>query len=577
MYVCASCKLKNENEPKNKNVHFYQYITVESLSSATESVASATTAVPSFSENRSNPITMTFQTIEPSQLQLPPRSATPSHLNKPAPMIPHYQQNLVYDYCAAPSSQLFDPSRGTPSPRPDLCKSPAFGPPPNVLKIQAPRLKSSTDSLDLSTKLGSKMASAAANSCKVLAASCGGFQSHSKNVTVQPDTFYREQRGNTNIDVHTSGSQMNEAKKSATQSSATVQIGNTQIQRNRRVVEEFEHTQKASTTEIRTSTVGHGHGGNAIQLPMGGRNFAAIGAASAPSPATDPTNEYFTELSYGRGFVAEQARRLSEGHTQSNKNVVASYRFPQTITDPSDAQFPISNASSFVSFEPPKEQTYHVTTTTTSRTPSAKQPTVTNYLGCARPQQNTFAGAQQFPAAPQSLPPPSPSPQPQAKPQKISFPPPSPFELATVDDPFTNPSPIPLTKACLTKQLSSPYPNVVPPSPQSCALSPNPNNRSTFKPTSTNVCGNNNWNIKPTPITTTTTPSTTSNTTTIFNNQSTVSVSDPNPASAGAANKSGASSLGATFSPKRGRGVLNAGVAPGGRVPLCGCCSAQIR
>lgn len=33
----------------------------------------------------------------------------------------------------------------------------------------------------------------------------------------------------------------------------------------------------------------------------------------------------------------------------------------------------------------------------------------------------------------------------------------------------------------------------------------------------------------------------------------------------------------ATIAPKRGRGILNKAVGPGGRVPLCGCCSAQIR
>ncbi|XP_031618535.1 PDZ and LIM domain protein Zasp isoform X7 [Contarinia nasturtii] len=32
-----------------------------------------------------------------------------------------------------------------------------------------------------------------------------------------------------------------------------------------------------------------------------------------------------------------------------------------------------------------------------------------------------------------------------------------------------------------------------------------------------------------------------------------------------------------TTTPKRGRGVLNASVAPGGRIPKCGCCNAQIR
>ena len=32
-----------------------------------------------------------------------------------------------------------------------------------------------------------------------------------------------------------------------------------------------------------------------------------------------------------------------------------------------------------------------------------------------------------------------------------------------------------------------------------------------------------------------------------------------------------------TTAPTRGRGIMNQAVAPGGRIPLCGCCSQQIR
>ncbi|XP_055322490.1 PDZ and LIM domain protein Zasp isoform X16 [Sitodiplosis mosellana] len=46
----------------------------------------------------------------------------------------------------------------------------------------------------------------------------------------------------------------------------------------------------------------------------------------------------------------------------------------------------------------------------------------------------------------------------------------------------------------------------------------------------------------------------------------------------GSSNKNFSQNIGAaTSTPKRGRGVLNASVAPGGRIPKCGCCQAQIR
>ncbi|CAG4937275.1 unnamed protein product [Colias eurytheme] len=73
----------------------------------------------------------------------PPRSrpSTPSLINKPAPIIPHYQMNLATVEHYAPESHIYQPSGGegsrtpTPKPRP---RTPSQGP---TFKAQAPRIK----------------------------------------------------------------------------------------------------------------------------------------------------------------------------------------------------------------------------------------------------------------------------------------------------------------------------------------------------------------------------------------------------------------------------------------------------
>lgn len=485
--------------------------------------------MPSLSENRINPITMTFQTIDPNEIEMP-RATTPSAvINKSAPMLPYYQQNLTYDYYSAPNAQLFDPSRGTPSPRSDLVKSPAFGPPPNMLKIEAPRLKT-LDSLEL---MESNIANHPSDTPKLLAASNKGYETSSRSFKMQPETFYTEQKNGINIDTHTISAQLDESKESDLQSTSTIQIGNTQIQRNRRVIEEYQHTQKASTTEILKSTT------NTNQQQLQSNNHSMVA-----------DNEYLTELSYGKGFVARQARRLSDTSQQMSKNVVASYRFPQTITETTESEFPISNNSSlidppkeqiFISEANPKEPIYNIPITT-AITP--KQQTYYSSSSSVNMQNMSQQNRQKI-----SFPPPSPLDfdNQYQNTLKISFPPSSPFDLNNQQ--YANTSPkqtTPSSAVNLAYQTLTSKQN---------ALLPNLNNRSTFKPTSTIAPGSKPSN---------------------FNNQNSVSVSDPNPASAGSSNKN-LTNIGATSTPKRGRGVLNASVAPGGRIPKCGCCSTQIR
>lgn len=455
--VTSTSQIPSTNQPN---------ITTVDSSVSSESAASFTTIVPVLPENRTGPITYSFQTIDPKTIIEPIRSATPSLINRPPPMIPYYQQNLVCDFYDAPNVQLYDPRHGTPSPRPDACKSPAPGPPPNVMKIQAPRIKT-PDHFD------PKSLSVQNKDIQLLSALKKGVESSSQSIVNRPETFHRKQIGDMKVETHTTGSQLNEANKSDMQYKSTIQIGNAQVQRNRRVVEEFEHTQKSSATEIHSGSISSV---NQTQQPKIGydNQIAQI-------------DEYRNDLPYGKGFVARQARRLSE------------VRFPRTLMGTTESGFPISNDDITVN-DPPREQTYHIR-------------------------------------------------------QKISFPPPIDINA------FASKNKVAGT-AFSTKQFqstaltsasaSSPFRTLtqVP-----SAFLPNPNIRNSFKPNSTIQPGSQPTN---------------------FTNQCTVSVSDPTPASAGSTNKNN-SNVGATSTPKRGQGVLNASVAPGGRVPKSGCCSTQIR
>lgn len=506
-----------------------QKTTAVESSFSSESASTVTTVVPTLSENRTAPITMTFQTLDPKDIVEPVRSTTPSLINKPPPLVPYYQQNLISEFYGAPTSYTFDPTNArSPSPRPDSVKPNAYGPPASILKIQAPRI-TTPDSLELSTSIGVPSIVTGQSGAQLLAASRHGYSTASQSFTNQPEVFHREQKGGLSIATHSTGAEMNEAKKSDVQSSSTYQVGNVQVQQNRRVIEEFEHTQKSSTTEIHTSS---GGGINELQQKIG------CGAIA---------NEYQSESTYGKGFVARQARRLSETSQSSSKNVVSSYRFPQiTDTDTTESSFPIESKI----IEPP------------TPTPSVNESIVKMTKPIAQktsfphPQlpKTTFAPSRLSPV-PQRLAI-SPS-RASPVPQKISFPPP--IDVAAYDDQYSS-SNLTTNASSLTSQYQSSlaYQSLTTTGPS--AFSPNPNYGSTTsKPTiSISIPG-----FKPSNFN---------------NNQNTVSVSDPTPASAGSANKNLSQNIGAaTSTPKRGRGVLNASVAPGGRIPKCGCCQAQIR
>lgn len=509
--------------------------TAESSFSA-ETTSTAPIILPSLNENRAGPITMTFQTIEPSQL--PPRPTTPSLINKPPPLVPYYQQNLVCEQYPSTSAQLYDPHRRTPSPRPDAIKSPAPGPPPNVLKIQAPRLKPDLGEYTPYGQTGTYGSSGLktfnqTTNTQSLSESTRGYELSSQSFTQKPETLCTEQRDGLNIQTRTTGSASNEAKKSDLQSSSTYQVGNTQIQRQQRVVEEYEHTQKASTIEIR-------------------KNYDSSSSQQSQQIQSSCVNNNFENTdSYGKGFVARQARRLSETSQQSSKNIISSYRFPQSIQPLGPSGFPISASSSVA--DAPREQAE-----TEIETINVAPPEKT--LSVVAPREQICPSATPSVQSIQSIQSTRPfQPNKNVRPvqpvQKIAFPPPLDLGAYASQQQQTANNNLYSTNLAInasqTKQqlssssasITSAFQSLTNAGPSAFSSNPN-NNNNKFTP-GYQPSNNNN---KPSTV-----------------------VSDPNPANKGTSNVS------ATSTPKRGRGVLNASVAPGGRIPKCGCCSTQIR
>ncbi|XP_037947902.1 PDZ and LIM domain protein Zasp isoform X2 [Teleopsis dalmanni] len=242
--------------------------------------------VPIIIEDRSGPVTMAFQSLdEHLEPPLSNRAYTPSLTNKPAPIIPFYQtpEKLCFDECAATHAKPYD--RRSASPFPDRARSPAPGPPPNPLSnIRAPRIKDANVPArmlqvgSITTGQSYLGAQQAQQQGQLLSHFETTSQAGSQSYTEKPETVMERKIGDTTIQKREKESRLEEQKQSQLQSQTTTQIGNTQIERRRKVTEEFEHTQSAKTVEIRTGS--------------------------------QSSSEH--RQTYGKtGFVANQARRLS--------------------------------------------------------------------------------------------------------------------------------------------------------------------------------------------------------------------------------------------------------------------------
>lgn len=497
---------------------------------------------------------------EMHQMYSAPRPYTPSMINKPAPIIPHYQKNLTVEECQAANSELFDPSRRSPSPCP-MTRCAAQGPPPNPLKMMqaTPQVIESSQFREFQQKDKQNWQ---------------GMQGASQTTFMQrPEEVQQSRFGNMNMQTKSNESQMNQNKRMEAQSQSVQQVGNAQVQRRTRVVEEFERSQTAKTVEIRTSS-----DGTVTSVVSSG----GTGAITAPDTMLPKISE---DEMPPRGIVASQARRFSQDVTATSSSVASKVQslnasfFPTNPVPVEKTCFPVYNPddtkrNSAVVFPPPGFGAHCGGGNVKQSGPVKEQ----------RPQQ-------QQKQPPNNIP--------------INYSA-KPFSYTASSDlnAITIPS-ITQFKPMMNSNKSRAAGNHT-------NQSNLPSSPLVFPPTMNNPLANQQQQAgnygapAPTlPPLTTTVPlsssvATSNGTASSFGQQasfkSTSSSSSATAASVGASvlssgancpsstnnsntnnknnNKGGA---GITVGPKRGRGVMNKAVAPGGRVPLCGCCNSQIR
>ncbi|XP_077285700.1 Z band alternatively spliced PDZ-motif protein 52 isoform X3 [Arctopsyche grandis] len=228
------------------------------------------------------PISMTFQPVtEEAYSRTTPtirsRPVTPSSINKPAPLIPHYQMNLVAVEHFAPGTNLFEPSSPdvSRSPTPKLrSRSPAVGPPPNPLKAHAPRLQEDSVQQHQSHSLLSQATSNLRKEHDVKTNFQSGVEvyntSGAKNWAKNQQSTVKTQQlskigfhqseamaeSNSYNSVSEASFVNQQSMQQRSESQAVYDSGNTSVQRTKKVFEEFERTQSAKVIEIQRSSDG---------------------------------------------------------------------------------------------------------------------------------------------------------------------------------------------------------------------------------------------------------------------------------------------------------------------------------
>lgn len=220
--------------------------------------------------NDSTPITMTFQPVtDENILRMSParsRPTTPSLINKPAPIIPYYQMNLVTVEHTAPETNLYEVSSReasrSPTPKP-RSRSPAQGPPPNPLKAQAPRIKEATPQRQVAHSLFTKATENLRKEHEMgqkafqIDSDCG-IKSWSQNQSPMiqekrhSNVGYKSEsynKGNMRLQEDSMVNQNYGQRQMQSQSMS--EYGNTVVQTTRKSFEEFESTQSAKVIEIR--------------------------------------------------------------------------------------------------------------------------------------------------------------------------------------------------------------------------------------------------------------------------------------------------------------------------------------
>ncbi|XP_026841289.1 PDZ and LIM domain protein Zasp isoform X2 [Drosophila persimilis] len=530
-------------------------------------------SVPIIIEDRSGPVTMAFQSLDefdrPDQAQTPTRPFTPSMINKPAPIIPFYQtpEKLCFEECSATHARAYD--QRALSPCFDRCRSPAPGPPPNPLSaIRAPRMKEPDSNL---LSVGATPPRLQAGSIttgqsyqgQLLAHSEQSTQSGSQSFSQQPDTLTERQIGNLTVQQREQSSQLQQQHQAQSQSQTRTQVGNTQIERRRKVTEEFERTQSAKTIEIRT-----------------GSQSQSVSQAQSQSQSESTDRR----SSYGKtGFVANQARRLSgleqEITSLTSQSQAISARasamgesnFPQLRSPTFDSKFPLkpasvesivpgygANASLAKKLAPPPG---FLTQQQMQQQQSQQQRSAYSSSSVLQQQQQSTQSA---------------------------------FSSSTkaTSSSLSSASAIASSSVSASASRSAQSASLT----KASAITTTTNNQacSAFR---SNVPGNGN-NSKPNlasrlsiasitaqapaPAQATAAPKSIITAAASAPESFPPNLSDLNlnsnvDGSAGGGIKNGKGGFGATSAPKRGRGILNQAAAPGVRIPLCNSCNVQIR
>ncbi|XP_039748853.1 PDZ and LIM domain protein Zasp isoform X2 [Pararge aegeria] len=189
-------------------------------------------------KNKMPPSSMTFQPVMDETMQrnspVCSRPTTPSLINKPAPIIPPYQMNLVTMEHLAPQSRTYSPVREDPAPAQSrgTCRSPS-----NLTKVQAPRIKEPVQYSNVNQDYFNK--NEIQNQPPILR------EQRESNVAYQSESY---NKGDMKIKEDTMFNQNYGQRQSESQNFS--EYGDTTVQTTRKTYEEFERAQSAKVIEI---------------------------------------------------------------------------------------------------------------------------------------------------------------------------------------------------------------------------------------------------------------------------------------------------------------------------------------
>ncbi|XP_017077914.1 PDZ and LIM domain protein Zasp isoform X14 [Drosophila eugracilis] len=527
--------------------------------------------------------------VRPDQALTPTRPYTPSLTNKPAPIVPFYQteEKLVFEECSATHARNYNELNA--SPFPDRTRSPAPGPPPNPLNaIRAPRMKEPEPKSTILSVSGAprlqtgSITTGQSYQGQLLAHSEQSSQSASQSFTQQPQRITEQRVGNLNIQQREQSSQLQQQAQSQSQSQTRSQVGNTQIERRRKVTEEFERTQSAKTIEIRT-------GSQSITQSQG--KSQSISQAQAQSQSQ---NQSDTERrsSYGKtGFVANQAKRLSCLEQEISSLTSQSQAISARASALGEGCFPNLRSPTFDSKFPLKPAPVESTVPGYGAVPAASNKLMAPPPGFLQQQQlqqqqkSAFSGYQATTSSVQQSSYASSSKATSSSLSSSSASASASASVARSSQSLTQASAITTTtnNQATTAYRSSNGSNIKPnlasrpsiasitgsanapapaPAPFAAPIKATAPFKTPIAPKSV-IANAVNAAAPPAPA--------------VFPpDLSDLNLNSNVPDSPGAGGKS-AGAFGATSAPKRGRGILNKAAGPGVRIPLCNSCNVQIR